>query len=1084
MSNNLVLGIDVGIASVGWGVIDENFQVRDAGVRLFTVADASQNQERRTFRQIRRLKRRRLHRLERTRSLLNGKVEISNPARIKVVNPVEVRCRGLAEKLEKEELYFILCNYMKHRGASYLDEDDVEDSKNASGYANAIALNKKEIDEKKYPCKIQSHRLNTLGKYRGDIIEENEAYSNVFTKSSYVEEIKQILDTNQKYHSFITDEFKEQYLEIFMSKREYYVGPGNELSRTDYGIYRTNGEKWENLFQVLIGKCSIYSDELRASKASYTAERFNVLNDLNNISVKNARLTYDQKTEILNKILNAKKAKSVMKTIAETCNCEESQITGNRINKKDEPEFHKFEIHRKMRNEMLDKLGLNIQSISIKLLDKIAHDLTINTERDAIKKALDRLAKEDTCNILTTELIDFLVEFRKKNGTMFSGWHSFSLKIMYELMPYLENESKNQSEILHELKLYPTKTKEFQDCNEIPAKVITDEIFNPVVSKSINQVIGIINALVKKYGNFKDIVIEMPREDNDEERKRNISNMQKKNSELIGKIESDLLNNYGINMTEQTYRNNKGLQAKLKLWWGQNKKCLYSGKDISPQDLISNPNMFDVDHIIPISISFDDSQSNKVVVFSSENRLKTNTTPYYYLKTKSSEWNYQSYKAYVTDLFKEKRINKKKLSLLLFEGDIQKQDVLQGFISRNLNDTRYIAKTVLNSLQDYVKVKKLDTKIKVVNGAFTSQFRKNLKLEKDREESYAHHAVDALICALSSLGFNKYMINKKAIIDFETGEILDHEKYSQMLEEDKYKEQMFAYNKFDMKRKLESACVAYSYKVNKKPNRAISDQTIYSSRNVDGTDYTVDKIKDIYDKKEYARFKKLYDKDKTKFLMYKNDRKTWDKLEKVIQMYPDAKDESPFKLYKDEFGKLTKYAKKDNGAEITTLKYLSDKLGNHINISHKYDTKNKKVFLLSLKPYTSHIFKLKGENKFKLLRLNYSDFKFKGSQYVLPKEMYEDKKQKLKIDDSYEFMFALYKDDIIEIKYQGEDVKKYRYSSCPYENGSQITVKPIDKKDFEKLKTLSLGKFEDITKINTDILGKEHRTKKENNFTV
>ena len=81
--------------------------------------------------------------------------------------------------------------------------------------------------------------------------------------------------------------FKEEYLEIFSRKREYYEGPGNELSRTDYGKYTTeldvNGNyiTVDNIFDKLIGKCSVNHEEKRAAGASYTAQEFNVLNDLN-----------------------------------------------------------------------------------------------------------------------------------------------------------------------------------------------------------------------------------------------------------------------------------------------------------------------------------------------------------------------------------------------------------------------------------------------------------------------------------------------------------------------------------------------------------------------------------------------------------------------------------------------------------------------------------------------------------------------------------------------------------------------------------------------------------------------------------
>lgn len=54
---------------------------------------------------------------------------------------------------------------------------------------------------------------------------------------------------------------------------------------------------------------------------------------------------------------------------------------------------------------------------------------------------------------------------------------------------------------------------------------------------------------------------------------------------------------------------------KLKLWNEQDGVCLYSGKSIAIEDLLNEPQMFEIDHIIPKSISFDDSRSNKVLVY-------------------------------------------------------------------------------------------------------------------------------------------------------------------------------------------------------------------------------------------------------------------------------------------------------------------------------------------------------------------------------------------------------------------------------------------------------------------------------------
>ena len=45
----LKLGLDIGVASVGWGIIDENYNVIDSGVRLFPEGSAEENLTRRTI---------------------------------------------------------------------------------------------------------------------------------------------------------------------------------------------------------------------------------------------------------------------------------------------------------------------------------------------------------------------------------------------------------------------------------------------------------------------------------------------------------------------------------------------------------------------------------------------------------------------------------------------------------------------------------------------------------------------------------------------------------------------------------------------------------------------------------------------------------------------------------------------------------------------------------------------------------------------------------------------------------------------------------------------------------------------------
>ena len=55
----ILVGLDIGIASVGWAVVKDDYTVLEAGSNLFDSADASGNADRRSMRQMRRLLRRR-----------------------------------------------------------------------------------------------------------------------------------------------------------------------------------------------------------------------------------------------------------------------------------------------------------------------------------------------------------------------------------------------------------------------------------------------------------------------------------------------------------------------------------------------------------------------------------------------------------------------------------------------------------------------------------------------------------------------------------------------------------------------------------------------------------------------------------------------------------------------------------------------------------------------------------------------------------------------------------------------------------------------------------------------------------------
>lgn len=135
----------------------------------------------------------------------------------------------------------------------------------------------------------------------------------------------------------------------------------------------------------------------------------------------------------------------LFKYIAKLLACDVADIKGYRINKSDKPEIHTFEAYRKMKTlETID-----VEQMEREKLDKLAYVLTLNTEREGIQEAIEHEFADGT---FSQEQIDELVQFRKANSSIFGkGWHSFSVKLMMELIPELYATSEEQMTILTRL---------------------------------------------------------------------------------------------------------------------------------------------------------------------------------------------------------------------------------------------------------------------------------------------------------------------------------------------------------------------------------------------------------------------------------------------------------------------------------------------------------------------------------------------------------------------------------------------------------------------------------------------------------
>ena len=1117
--SDLVLGLDIGIGSVGVGILNKvTGEIIHKNSRIFPAAQAENNVERRTNRQGRRLTRRKKHRRVRLNHLFEESGLITDFTKVSInLNPYQLRVKGLIDELSNEELFIALKNMVKHRGISYLDDASDDGNSSVGDYAQIVKENSKQL-ETKTPGQIQLERYQKYGQLRGDFTVEEDGKKhrliNVFPTSAYRAEALRILQTQQEFNPQITDEFINRYLEILTGKRKYYHGPGNEKSRTDYGRYTTKKDSedeyitLDNIFGILIGKCTFYPEEYRAAKASYTAQEFNLLNDLNNLTVptETKKLSEEQKNQIINYVKNEKAMgpAKLFKYIAKLLSCDVADIKGYRIDKSDKAEIHTFEAYRKMKTlETLD-----VKKMAREELDKLAYVLTLNTEKEGIQEAIEHEFADGT---FSQEQVDELVQFRKANSSIFGkGWHNFSVKLMMELIPELYATSEEQMTILTRLGKQKT-TSSSNKTKYIDEKQLTEEIYNPVVAKSVRQAIKIVNAAIKEYGDFDNIVIEMARETNEDDEKKAIQKIQKANKDEKDAAMLKAANQYNgkAELPHSVFHGHKQLATKIRLWHQQGERCLYTGKTISIHDLINNPNQFEVDHILPLSITFDDSLANKVLVYATANQEKGQRTPYQALDSMDDAWSFRELKAFVRE---SKTLSNKKKEYLLTEEDISKFDVRKKFIERNLVDTRYASRVVLNALQEHFRAHKIDTKVSVVRGQFTSQLRRHWGIEKTRD-TYHHHAVDALIIAASSQ-LNLWKKQKNTLVSYSEDQLLDIET-GELISDDEYKESVFKapYQHFvdTLKSKEFEDSILFSYQVDSKFNRKISDATIYATRQAkvgkDKADetYVLGKIKDIYTQDGYDAFMKIYKKDKSKFLMYRHDPQTFEKvIEPILENYPNKQMNekgkevpcNPFLKYKEEHGYIRKYSKKGNGPEIKSLKYYDSKLGNHIDITPK--DSNNKVVLQSLKPWRTDVYFNKNTGKYEILGLKYSDMQFeKGTgKYSISKEQYENIKVREGVDENSEFKFTLYKNDLLLLKdsENGEQIL-LRFTSRNDTSKHYVELKPYNRQKFEGSEYLikSLGTVVkggrcikglaksniSIYKVRTDVLGNQHIIKNE-----
>lgn len=801
----LTFGLDIGIASVGWAVLNET-RVVDLGVRAFDKAEtAKEGESLNLARRMARLMRRRLHRrawrLTKLSRFLRRQGLIEDVAFFKAQPSFTdsawlLRVAGLDRLLSPTEWARVIYHLCKHRGFHWVSKAEEKkadgDAKGEGGKVKqGLAGTAKLMLDKGYRTAAEMVLAEFPDAQRNKAGEYKKALSRVLL----AKEVTDLFATQRRFgNPHASLEIEAEVLGSGDRKSGFFWAQKPALSGKD--------------LLKMLGKCTFEKSEYRAPKASFTAERHVWLTRLNNLRIvvdgetralnSNERqialpLPYNQVSDFTYKQLRAALVKAGC--LPESFRFSSFSYAQSADGKAKDPESERLiklpawqELRKAFKDADLESEWLQISIAALEgkpeQLDQIAWVLSVYKDDAEIEAELRQL------NLLGGEkLVQALLV------VSFDKFHALSLKALRLIVPEMEKGLRYDEAVkaipeyghhsqLHvagagELKYLPSFYSGRDETGRLIFNEDMDVPRNPVVLRALNQARKVVNALIKEYGSPHSVHIELARDLSKpfDERKQ----IERDQKEYRDRNESDR-----TRFAEHFGANPRGAEfEKWRLYREQDGKCAYSLQALDLHRLLEL-GYAEIDHALPYSRSFDDSKNNKVLVLTKENRDKGNQTPYEYLDGKHDSERWRNFLAWV-ESNKNYRLAKRSRMLRKNFG----QDEAKEFRDRNLNDTRYICKFFKNYVERYLQLAEgnENKRCVVVSGQLTSLLRARWGFNKVRSESDRHHALDAVVVAACSHGMVKRMSDysrrkelqqvREGFVDMETGEIVNLAMFAQ-----------------------------------------------------------------------------------------------------------------------------------------------------------------------------------------------------------------------------------------------------------------------------------------------------------------
>lgn len=822
-----ILGLDLGVTSIGWALIEEGDSKKsiigmgsrivplgtDEKTEFSTGNKISKNQARTTKRTQRKgYDRYQQRRANLTRVLLTNNMFDENLFRLSALELWSLRAKAVQEKISLTEIGRVLYHlnqkrgYKSSRSDANLDKKDTDYVATVKGRHQEIKVSGLTIGQKFY------QELLANEYYR---IKEQ-----VFPREAYIEEYDAIMFQQSKHHpNVLTQDLVSKIRnEIIYYQRPLKSQKGlvNICELAGFETKDKSGKiafvgpkvtpKSSPLFQV----CKIWEtvNNLNLKVKNTGVSKYKWLDWHPTLDQKKAIIAYLNENERLSftellKIIGLKKEDVYANK--QITNGLQGNTTVASLKQLIDGDNLRFEIEintREVAKPLVDKKTGEVLS------EELDYEVSASFEQQPLYQiwhTIYSIKEEENCQQTLIDKFgfdkDIASSLAKIDFTKF-GFGNKSSKAIRKILPYLmrghvysdacEFAGYNHSNSL-------TKDERLKKAVAEKLELLPkNSLRQPVVEKILNQSINIVNAIIDHYGKPDEIRIELARELKQSKDERNEAEQRNKANERLNSEIANRLTELGLPSTKRFIQKYKFIfpsqSRSLKDAHVEN-SCIYCGKAFSISEALTGDN-FDVDHIVPKSLLFDDSQTNKVLVHRSCNAAKTNQTAYDFI-AKKGETELNAYIDRVDEWFKRGILSYSKMQRLKVsyeeylerksrkkqtEADIK---LWESFIDRQLRETQYIARKAREIFE------KVCHQVTTTEGSVTAELRRlwgwddvlmNLQLPKYRalgltrvkewtsdhgrkthqkeeiigwtkRDDHRHHAIDALVVACTKQGY-------------------------------------------------------------------------------------------------------------------------------------------------------------------------------------------------------------------------------------------------------------------------------------------------------------------------------------------